>query len=199
VSTAAAPPPAAPTVRPPREAKWLPTIAVFAVLLFVTLGGFLLGGDPGGIGDTGQTTLVGPISVSSEVRFRPADGWVIEEQSEGQVRVVGEIGALYVVSGTAPGGPEALLQEYESTVLEPQASQLSVSEPEPVALAGAAAAVRISYVGLFEGVGTPLEGEITAAASAQGNGAVLDGWAPEGQFVAARSDVHAMVDSLEVA
>jgi hypothetical protein len=197
VTSVAAPPPVA---SPAREARWLPTIGVFLVILFVTLGGFLLGGDPGAVGETAQSSLGEPISVSPEVRFRPAEGWIIEEQvaDPPQVRVVGDIGALYVIAAGAAAGPTGLLQEYQATVLEPQASQLSVSEPEPVTLPGAGPGVRVQYVGLFEGVGSPLEGEITAAASPQGNGVVLDGWAPEGQFVAVRSDVEAMVASVEV-
>jgi hypothetical protein len=173
---------------------------VFLVILFVTLGGFLLGGDPGAVGETAQSSLGRPISVSPEVRFRPAEGWVIEERvaDPPQVRLVGDIGALYVIAAGAAAGPTGLLQEYQATVLEPQATQLSVSEPEPVTLPGTGPGVRIQYVGLFEGVGSPLEGEITAAASPQGNGVVLDGWAPEGQFVAVRSDVEAMVASAEV-
>ncbi|HEV3474593.1 MAG TPA: hypothetical protein VG602_04435 [Actinomycetota bacterium] len=200
VTTAAATPPAAPARPiPRREARWLPTLGVFLLILFVTLGGFLLGG-PGEIGDPGKTTLGDPISVSPEVRFRPAEGWVIEEQiaDPPQVRLVGDIGALYVITAPARAGAEGLLQEYRTTVLEPQAGQLSVSDPEAVTLP-AGPGLRVSYVGTFEGVGTPLVGEITAAVSPQGNGVVFDGWAPEGQFVAVASDVQAMIESAEVA
>ena len=153
------------------------------------------------MGAAGETTLGQPIDVSPEVRFRPANGWTLEQQSTDppQVRMTADIGALYVIAADAAAGPAGLLQEYLAEVLEPQASQLSVSEPEAVNIAGAGPAVRVTYVGLFVGTGTPLEGEIAAGASPQGNGVVLDGWAPEGQYVVVRSDVRAMVGSAEVA
>jgi hypothetical protein len=171
-----------------------------AVILFVTLGGFLFGGGAG-VGDTGETSLGEPIAVSSEVRFRPAEGWAVEERGADppQVRLTADIGALYVIAAGGATGPEALLEEYVAEVLEPQASQLSVSEPEAMTIPGTGPGVRVTYAGLFEGAGTPLEGEVAAATSPQGNGVVLDGWAPEGQYVVVRSDVRAMVNSAEVA
>jgi hypothetical protein len=53
-------------------------------------------------------------------------------------------------------------------------------------------------MGTFEGVSAPLEGEVASVVGPSGSALILDGWAPEGQFIAARDDVRGTVLSAEV-
>jgi hypothetical protein len=53
-------------------------------------------------------------------------------------------------------------------------------------------------VGSFEGVASPLEGEVLAVVSPAGTPVVFDGWAPEGLWVGARDEVRTMVSGAEI-
>jgi hypothetical protein len=186
-----------------RESRWLPAIGALAVILFVSVGGFLLAGEPtaagqeltGDEGKPGAPVSVGPVSV------RPAPGWTVAEQipDPPQLRLNGGAAQLYVVVPPAQGAAEELLHGYVDQALAPQARQLSVSAVRPVELPSGQPASLLSYVGSFEGVASPLEGEVLALVSPVGTPVVFDGWAPEGLWVAAREEVRSMIATAEIA
>jgi hypothetical protein len=204
-SPAAHPGPPVPPPPPPasQEPRWLPAIGALAVILFVSVGGFLLAGEPTAAGQelTGEEgTPGGPVSVGP-VSVRPAPGWTVAEQipDPPQLRLSGGTAQLYVVVPSAQGATEELLHAYVDEALAPQAGQLSVSEVRPVELPSGQPASLLSYVGSFEGVASPLEGEVLALVSPTGTPVVFDGWAPEGLWVAARDEVRTMITTAEIA
>ena len=194
-----------PSPPPParQESRWLPAIGALAVILFVSVGGFLLAGEPtaagqeltGDRGTPGAPVSVGPVSV------RPAPGWTVAEQipDPPQLRLNGGAAQLYVVVPPAQGRAEELLHGYVDQALAPQARQLSVSDVRPVELPSGQPASLLSYVGSFEGVASPLEGEVLALVSPAGTPVVFDGWAPEGLWVAVREEVRTMIATAEIA
>jgi hypothetical protein len=194
------PPPPAPAPRP-KEAKWIPPIVVLAVLAFVVFGGFLFAGEPGTAGE--ELTDGGepgePVQVAPEVTLFPPSGWSVQKryQDPPGVRLIAGAGNLLVLVQGGGGDPQALLDDYVSQILEPDSSQLSVSEARPVPLPSGLPALRLAYLGLFEGIEAPLEGEVTVVV-ASGNAVAFDGWAPEGQYPAVRRDVRTMVETAEV-
>jgi hypothetical protein len=177
-------------------------VGVFAVIVFVSLGGFLFAGDPsaagqeiGGDGGTpGSPIPVGPVTV------RPAAGWSIAEQipDPPQLRLTKGTAQLFVVIPPLETSAEGHVQAYIDEVLAPQAGQLSVSPIEPIDLPSGHPAAFAAYGGQFEGVQTPLEGEVVAVASPSGTQVVFDGWAPKGLFVGVRDEVRGMVAGSEV-
>jgi hypothetical protein len=191
------PPPPAPAG--PKEAKWIPPIVALVVLLFVVFGGFLFAGEPGAAGQELTEGEPGePVPVAPGVTLFPPVGWSVQEQFQDPpgVRLTSGAGNLLVLV-RGGGDPRVLLEEYVTQILEPDASQLSISQAEPVPLPSGAPAVRIAYLGVFEGVQSPLEGEVTVIATS-GNAVAFDGWAPEGLFAAIRRDVRTMVETAEV-
>jgi hypothetical protein len=179
---------------PPRERALLPTVALVAILGAVVFGGYVVSdaiAPPGG----------GPVDVGAIVRVQPPPGWAVARRSTdpASVRLTRGNGTLDVLAGSFSGSPEDLLRVYVTRNLEPQAQQLSVSRPEPVRLASGPPGLRVSYVGTFNGVATPIEGELTAVVSSSGNGVIFDGWAPSGLLRSVLGDIQAMVDGAEVA
>jgi hypothetical protein len=193
-------PPPAPAPRQ-KEAKWIPPIAVLAVLAFVVFGGFLFAGGPGAAGEepTDGGEPGGPVHVAAGVTLFPPSGWSVQErfQDPPGVRLVAGAGNMLVLVKGGGGEPRALLDDYVTQILEPDSSQLSVSEAWPVSLPSEFPALRLAYLGVFEGVEAPLEGEVTVVV-ASGTAVAFDGWAPEGQYIAVRGDVRTMVETAEV-
>ena len=195
----AAPAPATPPAD--RPARWLPLIGLLLVMAFVTLGGFLFTGSTaetalGGGGDVGT----GPaIEVAAGVTIEPAEGWEISGPVADPPGVVleGGNGRLLVGVPSGSGTAEDLVAFYATNYLEPQASQLSVGELEPVTLP-AGVAVSAQYVGVFEGVQVPIEGEIIAIVAPSGTGVVLDGWASQGTYGPVHEQVLVMAGSVVV-
>ena len=193
------PPPSPAAAGRPREAKWFPPIIVLVVLVFVVFGGFLFAGDPGAAGQELTEGEPGqPVPVAPGVTLFPPAGWAVQEhfQDPPGVRLIAGAGNLLVLVRGGGGDPRALLDEYVTQILEPEASQLSVSEVQSVALPSGSA-LRIAYVGVFQGVEAPLEGEVTVLVATR-NAVAFDGWAPEGQYPAIRGDVRTMIQTAEV-
>jgi hypothetical protein len=171
-----------------------------AVLLFVTLGGFLFGGVPSGSTITGDVQVGQPIEVAGGVSIKPAAGWVVEDQSLDPPGVILTNGSGLLLAGLLGGttSPDKVVEAYVSGYLQPQASQLSVGTLEPYSVP-AGPAVAASYVGVFEGVDVPIEGEVIGIISPSGTAVVLDGWAPEGAYPVVRDQVAAMAASVVAA
>jgi hypothetical protein len=183
----------------PKPRRWLPLLGLMGVIVFVTLGGFLFSGGAATPVFAGDVEVGTPVEVAQGVTIQPARGWEVTDQVDDPPGVVLAGGSGRLLAGV-PGGtgsPEELLNFYVSGYLEPQASQLSVGDAEPVSLP-AGTAVLASYAGVFEGVAVPLEGEVIAIVAPLGVGVVLDGWAQQGSYELVRDQVLAMAESVAV-
>jgi hypothetical protein len=174
------------------------------VLLFVSFGGFVVAGDPGAAsqeitGDGDEPAR--PIELAPGVTIHVPPGWSAE-RPEGEppsLRLSNGIGQMYVAVSPVSGDPLLHLDAYLTEVLEPQASQISTSPAESIELPSGHPAAFFAYVGSFQGVNAPLEGEVAAVVAPSGTALVVDGWAPEGQFVSVQEDFRTTVSSAEVA
>ncbi|MGH2663308.1 MAG: hypothetical protein ACRDH8_11000 [Actinomycetota bacterium] len=189
------------TVLPPSEgAKWIPTIGVFLVIAFVVLGGYVVAGESQEF-DVGQDSVPGePVQVTDGVTVTPPEGWEVTQRYADPpgVLLTWGTGNLLVVVPAIDATPEELLQVYLDQVLEPQATQVSVSTKRLDLVLPYGEAVRTSYVGQFEGVASTIEGELTAAVSPGGTDVMFDSWSSQGQYVAVRQDVRQVVAGTEV-
>ena len=179
------------------ERRWLPTIAVAAVIGFVVLGGYVTAAalsSPAGR----------PETVNGIVTVQPLSDWAFAGRFESPVgpgiRFTRGSGTLDAFAAPFPGDARALAERYATDVLEPEADRLSVSPNlETVRLPSGATAVRFSYIGVFgEAGGGPIEGEVTAVVSSSGSGVVFDGWAPQGVLRFVLGDEHTMIDRARV-
>jgi hypothetical protein len=191
MSVAEVPPlPAAPL----RERRWIPVLAVAAVLVGVVAGGYVLAD---ALGESAGSTT----SVSASVSVTPLPGWELAERfgDPPGARFTRGNASLDVASIPFAGTDEELLTSYIEEILQPDAEQLRVAETaETVTLAGGLSGVRIAYVGLFGDVQSPIEGEVTATVSPSGAGVVFDGWAPSGQLQYSIDDIHTMIQTSEI-
>jgi hypothetical protein len=173
------------------------------VLLFVSFGGFLVAGEPSAATQeiTGEPREPGqPIQLGPGVTITAPPEWSVE-QPGGQppsLRLSNGIGQMYIAISPVSGDPVRQLQAYLDEVVRPQASQISTSEAQSIDLPSGNPAAYFAYLGTFEGVTAPLEGEVAAVVAPSGTAVVVDGWAPEGQFVSVQEDVRATVVSAEV-
>lgn len=201
---AAAPAPPPPLVH--REAKWIPTLVVFLVVVAVVLGGVLAAGAVGPAGPRVGPAQLGdqPIDVGFGVVFTPAVGWeVVRPAAETQpgsgisrVTLSRSPGAMDVYAVPGATDPQALLNDYVENALRPAATQLQLSTVELVELPGGPGA-RVVYLGTFEGVNVPLEGEVITVGGSQ-TGAVIDALAPEGAYLGVIDAVHLMAQTVRV-
>lgn len=192
MSTVAGPPL---PVAPLRERRWIPALLVLLVIAGVVGGGYA-------VADALGEPLGRAIDVGGSVRVSALAGWEVAERFTDPpgVRLTRGAASLDVFEVPFAGSDRELLTVYVTEVLEPDAEQLEVSgSPEPVAFDGGLAGSRIAYIGLFGGVQTPIEGEVTAVVSASGVGVVFDGWAHSGQLGGALDQIRTMVRSAEIA
>lgn len=201
------PPPPPPAPLPHlKERKWLPTLGVLLVMVFVSLGGFFFVGEPREAIGRPEPLFDDPIPVVQGLTIRPLRTWEVGEPIQisipgvtlNGVRLGGGAALLDVVAAPGAGDPASIWNVYAADVLAADAEQLRVSsELEPFATDQGIQGVRGSYLGVFPGVASPLEGEVTAVVMPDGLGVIADGWAPEGQLTAHLEDIRAMVATLE--
>jgi hypothetical protein len=186
----------APLPAPPlRQRRWIPVVALAAVLAAVTSGGYLTSDALGEIQG-------GAVAVGTSVRVTPLPGWELAGRSAGpdRIRLTSGSTSLDVAALPFDGTDVDLLGRYVDDILEPDAEQFRVSEEvEPVRLASGLTGSRIAYVGLFGDVQAPIEGEVTAVVSPSGEGVIFDGWAPAGQLQFEIDDIDAMIERAEIA
>jgi hypothetical protein len=186
----------APLPPPPlRQRRWIPVVALAAVLAAVTSGGYLTSDALGEIRG-------GAVPVGTSVRVTPLPGWELAGRSTSpdHIRLTSGSTSLDVFAFPFDGTDVDLLGRYVDDILEPDAEQFRVSEEiEPVRLASGLTGSRIAYVGLFGDVQAPIEGEVTAVVSPSGEGVIFDGWAPAGQLQFEIDEIDAMIDRAEIA
>jgi hypothetical protein len=180
---------------PLRERRWIPAIALVALIVGVVSGGHALSGAL-------AETHAGAIAVGDSVEIDPLPGWELAGRFEDPTGIRLTSGSASLDVATLPfGGADVdLLREYVDGVLAAQAEQLRLSQQVgPVRLDSGLTGSRIAYVGVFGDVQTPVEGEITAVVSPTGTGVVFDAWAPSGQLRMALDDLHAMIERAALA
>ena len=186
----------APLPAPPlRQRRWIPAIALAAVLAAVTSGGYLTSDALGEIRG-------GAVAVGTSVRVTPFPGWELAGRSTDpdRIRLTSGSTSLDVAAFPFDGTDVDLLGWYVDNILEPDAEQFRVSEEvEPVRLASGLTGSRIAYVGLFGDVQAPIEGEVTAVVSPTWQGVIFDGWAPAGQLQFEIDEIDAMIERAEIA
>ena len=165
---------------------------MLAVASVTTLGGFLAAGvlsEPAGP----------PVSIPGAVAIQPLSGW--QRAAPGSVdgrpfvRVTRGSGTLAVFAwGPFAGDAEALAVEVRDDLLRELLGQLSVSETlTTVPFDQGPVGRRFTFVGIDRDTGTAVEGEITAAVPADGQGVVFVGIAPEGLLAFIAGDLRTMV------
>jgi hypothetical protein len=180
---------------PLHQRRWIPVVALAAVLAAVTTGGYLTSDALGEIRG-------GAVAVGTSVRVTPFPGWELAGRSTDpdRIRLTSGSTSLDVAAFPFDGTDVDLLGRYVDDVLEPDAEQFRVSEEvEPVRLASGLTGSRIAYVGLFGDVQAPIEGEVTAVVSPSGEGVIFDGWAPAGQLQFEIDEIDAMIERAEIA
>jgi hypothetical protein len=174
-----------------RERRWLPVLAVVAVIAFVDGGAKLAGAT--------QDEAAGPTrAVGGAVRIRPLPGWAASEPPGALLpELVLTRGAvtLDVVEVPGAGSADELAARYVHEVLRPRFDGLTLGHQAAGTLASGLPALRFGYIGVADGVS--IEGVATVAVVTT-TGAVFDAFAPKGDLAWAASDVDTMIDGAEV-
>jgi hypothetical protein len=184
--------PSATSARPARrERRWLPLLAVVAVIAFVYGGAKLAGAvqDEG----AGPTRVVG-----GAVRIRPLPGWAASEAPGAPLsELVLTRGAvtLDVMEVPGAGSADELAARYVQEVLRTRFEGLTLGQQDTGTLASGLPALRFGYIGVADGVS--IEGVATVAVETT-TGAVFDAFAPKGDLAWAASDLDTMIDGAEV-
>lgn len=194
---------AAPSVVSFKQRKWLPTLAVFVVIVAVTLGGFFATGDAlkdiEEVGESAPPPAGTPgIEIAPGAQLVPAEGWVqVDPPDAYTLRLTKGGGYLDVLPYDSAPDAEAMLDHYVTNGLEVQLSQLQTS---PILLfeSGGLSGLRISYVGLSQSQSPAVEGEVTAIVLPEGRGVVFDGWSPQGLLGFVLGDIHQMISGVQV-
>lgn len=190
--------------RPAR--RWLPTVLVTLVMSVTVLGGFV-------VAETLPAPEVQPVALANVLRLRPLPGWEMVRREQATVPlprggvITGEFaqltrgsGALDLLALPGVGGDALELADlYATAVLTSQLERLAVSGlVERITLPTGMAAVRFGYIGSQPQTGAALEGSVTVVVAPSGNGAVFDGWAPQGQLELISEELVAMIARTEV-
>jgi hypothetical protein len=188
-------PEAAIPVPPPirrRERRWVPVIAVVAVIALVDGAARIVG--------AASAQPAGPArDVGGAVRIQPLAGWGASEQHGGVTPelvlfrggVTLDVIAVVGFSGTA----NEIASRYVQEVLDPRFDDLTIGQPDEGTLDSGLPVIRFGYVGVASGV--PTEGAVTAAV-APATAAVFDAFAPKGDLAWAAPDLETMIRGAEV-
>ena len=199
------PPPPPPPPSPPRERKWLPTFGVLLVMAFVSLGGYVFAGETGAA-VAREPRLGDPVQVVEGLTIRPLQSWQAGDPLEINlqdvvlegVRLSGGAAVLDVSAAPGASDPAGIWNVYIQGYVAAEAEQLRISEElEPFTTDQGIQGVRGSYLGVFPGVASPIEGEVAAIVMPDGLGVIAEGWAPEGQLLSHLEDIRAMTATLE--
>jgi hypothetical protein len=197
-ATPPAPPPPADTYK---ERKWIPVLVLFVVTSFMTLGGYFVAASMEDVQEQSTVNIAGTLVV------HPPDGWEVAEnltQPVTGVRMANGSGYADIFAGSFGGDSAGLYQEYmnilsESASVDREAQQFRYTlQPEPFVGPSGIEGVRGFYIGSFDGLSAPIEGEVFAFVSARGDGIIFDGWASENQYPAVADDVREMVSTAEL-
>jgi hypothetical protein len=173
------------------EGRWLPVLAVVAVIALVAGGGRIAGAARDGAG-------AAPRVVGNAVRIQPLPGWTAATPPGSQQEVLltrGPVTLDVVALPGSTGDPETLARSYVDRILRSRFDQLQIGQSSTGTLASGVPAIRFGYFGIADGVA--IEG-VTTVADGPSAGAVFDASAPKGDLAWAASDVDTMIDGAEV-
>jgi hypothetical protein len=174
-------------------------------MVFVSLGGYVFAGEPGEA--VAQEPRFGdPVPVVEGLTIRPLQSWQVGDPLEiplqgvvlTGVRLSG--GAAFLDVSAAPGAsdPGGIWNVYVQEFVAAEAEQLRVSDQlESFTTDQGIQGVRGSYLGVFPGVASPIEGEVAAIVMPDGLGVIAEGWAPQGQLLSHLEDIRGMTATLE--
>jgi hypothetical protein len=154
---------------------------------------------PANAADQGVVAVAGErLAVGDGVRITPTEGWISSPHDSGSgIRLEKGVVAVDLYPESFGGNAGALADAYLEDILKPDATQLTTTEPEVVSGPDGTAA-RFGYQGIFEGADVPIEGEVTAVFIGS-QGVVADAWSRQGDLGSLLGEVHAMLDTIEVA
>jgi hypothetical protein len=201
---AAAVPPPPPGVRRPwgglDPTTLRPTLVVAALIAGLFFGSQVLNEaipvNAGGGNGNGPVAPGTPVAIGDASRITPLRGWTVGRLEGGGLRLEKGFVVVDLFEADFEGPAAELARAYVDEILRPAATQLSATEPE-VATGQGGSAARLTYSGLFTGAEGTIEGEVTVFASGD-LAVVADAWAPLGQLAPLLSEVHDMLDLIEV-
>lgn len=171
------------------ERRWLPALAVLAVIVAVTGGAQVVEAIAG---------AEAPVVVGTTVTVTPEPGWAVVSVTEGDptsqaLLSRGAANLLVVATPAGAGAVQELGRGYVQT-LQDRFAQVRIGE---AGVEGNRVA-RFGYVGVT-GDGVAVEGVVALVADpVTGSGAIFDGFAPKGSLGAAIGDLRTMVETAEV-
>jgi hypothetical protein len=181
-------------------------VLVTLVMSVTVLGGFV-------VAETLPAPVVRPVALANVLRLRPLPGWEVVRREQATVPlprggvVTGEFaqltrgsGALDLLALPGVGGDALELADlYATAILTSQLERLAISDRvERITLSTGMEAVRFGYIGSQPQTGAALEGSVTVVVAPSGNGAVFDGWAPQGQLELISEELVTMIERTEV-
>jgi hypothetical protein len=190
-SASATPPGAAPAAaagtKPRKQRKWLPTLGVAAVIVV------LVGGGRVAVGATEEPPRVVPLT--SDVSFSTASGWVPIRGLNPGFRFSNSEGVFDALPVSLSGDAAEVWRKF-ARVLAGNAQLFRTSEQLRIVSIAGVQAVQGEYVGSFEDIPFPIEGQITTLVPPSGTAVAFDAWAPPGRFASIAEDVTTMVASI---
>jgi hypothetical protein len=136
------------------------------------------------------------VAIGDGVRITPLDGWVASPHASGTgIRLEKGVVVIELYPETVGGNAGALAAAYLEH-LKTGTTQLTATDTE-VATTPNGTAARFSYQGMFSGVDTALEGEVTAL-FVGGQGVLADAWSGRGALASLLGEVHDMLQTIEV-
>jgi hypothetical protein len=137
------------------------------------------------------------VAIGASARITPLGGWLSTPHDSGTgIRLEKGVVVIDIYPETAGGTAGALATVYLEQVLKKDASQLTTTDTE-VATTTNGSAARFAYQGMFSGVDTALEGEVTAIFVGD-QGVIADAWSRQGDLASLLDEVHAMLETIEV-
>jgi hypothetical protein len=169
--------------------KWLPTLAVAAVIAGVVLGGI-------GLDKVVAAPSVGTVSLGGGATMEAAPGWMQVDTGDNGVTLQKANVRLFAVATAYDGSAQALLQEVETSIRN-EADQVTFGSEQTGTLSGHEAAI-VGFEAIISGsAGATLDGEAICLVVAP-DGILIEAIAPVGMLDSAAQDIKAMASSVEV-
>lgn len=170
------------------ERRWWPALGLVALMFGLPVSGLVA---------TAATSSVPtqPLLVAEGVEITPPDSWEFEQRTGagGEVVVLSNgTASLAVVVEPSADSPVDVLADYMAGMRE-DATQFTEGDPTPFEFDDQTRGIRASYGGVVEGLGYPIEGEVTVIPLGGGGTVLFDGWAEEGTYGAQREAIDDII------
>ncbi|MDQ3492882.1 MAG: hypothetical protein M3452_06430 [Chloroflexota bacterium] len=170
----------------PEPRGCLPTLLVFLAMILIVGSGAVAAEAVAGLPSR-------PVNVARDITIAPAGEWEFggrTDDDRGILLSKGSVSLVVSVQDRA-ASPEAALEALFDDWQSESDAPLAVGPVSAIDLRPGQAAVRASYSGTFEGIGYPVEGEVTVIQGAQAT-VIFDAWAGFGDFVLSRAEIDQM-------